>query len=150
MSKQKERKLIGQIHFGDVNELSIAYTVGYLRKPKIIQKNDKTGRNPEFSLMSKGLGSCYLRPQMVDWHKDKTASRVYVSIHDNKKVGMPRYYKNKIYNTEDKTKISEQRCADLTAASKRVTDVFKYQHRSDEYKKAAYRKMYSKTTKNKI
>lgn len=150
MSKVIERKPIGQIHLGDVNEASVCYTLKYLQKPKKIKKNDKTGRYPEFSIMSKGLGSQYIRSQMVDWHKNKTASRVYVALDGNKKGCMPRYYKDKIYSTEDKTKISEQRCIDLELKAKHVADVSLYQYKYNQGKAAAYRKMLQKDTKNKI
>jgi len=56
---------LGYIHYGDVNEASIAYTLKYLCKPKKISKDDKTGRTAEFSLMSKGLGKAYTTKSMV-------------------------------------------------------------------------------------
>lgn len=150
MTNQKELKPIGQIHFGDVNEASICYTLKYIQKPKTIKKNDKTGRTPEFSLMSKGIGSQYLRSSVVDWHKIQETTRVYVSLDGNKKGAMPRYYKDKIYDSESKRKIAIKRSSDLSAQARKVRDVFKYQHDLDQSINAAYRRMHSKTTKNKI
>jgi hypothetical protein len=75
------------------------------KKGKIpVHKNDD--RQKEFSLMSKGLGSNYLTEQMINWHKADITKRMYVPMKDNKKIAMPRYYKDKIYNEAEKQRVA--------------------------------------------
>ncbi|AXH74017.1 MAG: replication initiator protein [Microviridae sp.] len=39
---------------------------------------------------------------MVKWHKSDLEERQYCSIEGGKKIAMPRYYKDKIYSSEEK------------------------------------------------
>lgn len=91
---------IGDIHFGDVNEASVGYTLKYMCKPRTIPLHQNDDRLPEFSLMSKGLGANYLTPQMIDWHHADLLERMYLNIPGGKKISMPRYYKDKIYDDD--------------------------------------------------
>jgi hypothetical protein len=43
---------------------------------------------------------------MINWHKNELEKRMYVPIKDGKKIAMPRYYKDKMYNEEEKGKIN--------------------------------------------
>jgi hypothetical protein len=101
-----DRRPLGQIYIGDVNEASIGYTLKYMTKKGKIPMHYNDDRQKEFSLMSKGLGSNYLTEKMLKWHKDNTEERMYCNIKGNKKIAMPRYYKDKIYNEFDKIRIS--------------------------------------------
>jgi hypothetical protein len=56
--------------------------------------------------MSKRLGDNYITKQMINWHKKDLEKRMYVNIPGNKKIAMPRYYKDKIYNELEKDKIA--------------------------------------------
>lgn len=42
---------------------------------------------------------------MVQWHKNDLLNRMYLTVADGKKVSMPRYYKDKIYNREERGQI---------------------------------------------
>ena len=99
-------KKIGDIYIGEVNEASIGYTLKYMCKKGKIPMHYNDDRQKEFSLMSKGLGANYLTPQMIKWHKKDLEKRMYCNISDNKKIAMPRYYKDKIYNQFDKFHVS--------------------------------------------
>jgi hypothetical protein len=101
-----ERKSLGQIYIGDVNEASIGYTLKYMTKKGKIPMHYNDDRQKEFSLMSKGLGSNYLTEKMVKWHKNNIEERMYCNIKGNKKIAMPRYYKDKIYTDFEKIRIS--------------------------------------------
>jgi ribosomal protein S15P/S13E len=61
--------------------------------------------------MSKGLGKKYLTTKMQQWHKADLLNRMHLNVED-KKIPMPRYYKDKIYNKEErgqiKAKFTEQ------------------------------------------
>jgi len=101
-----DRRPLGQIYIGDVNEASIGYTLKYMTKKGKIPMHYNDDRQKEFSLMSKGLGSNYLTEKMVKWHKNNIEERMYCNIKGNKKIAMPRYYKDKIYSDFEKLRIS--------------------------------------------
>lgn len=93
----------GAIHYGDVNGASIGYTLKYMCKDGRIPMHRNDDRRPEFGRMSKGLGLSYLNEKTKAYHTKKTAllERSCVVI-DEKKVSMPRYYKNKLYSEQQK------------------------------------------------
>lgn len=95
---------IGYVDFGEVSGASIGYCLKYMSKPLRVPAHANDDRLPEFSLMSKGLGSNHLTPAMIKWHKDDLQNRMHIVIEDGKKIAMPRYYKDKIY-TEQERKI---------------------------------------------
>jgi hypothetical protein len=101
-----DRRPLGQIYIGDVNEASIGYTLKYMTKKGKIPMHHNDDRQKEFSLMSKGIGSNYLTENMVKWHKNNIEERMFCNIKGNKKIAMPRYYKDKIYTDFDKIRIS--------------------------------------------
>lgn len=43
----------GQVHYGQLTEASVGYTLKYMCKPKLIPMHRNDDRQPEFSLMSK-------------------------------------------------------------------------------------------------
>ena len=101
-----DRRPLGQIYIGDVNEASIGYTLKYMTKKGKIPMHQNDDRQKEFSLMSKGIGTNYLTDNMIKWHKSNIEERMYCNIKGNKKIAMPRYYKDKIYSEFDKIRIS--------------------------------------------
>lgn len=88
---------MGAVHYGDVGPASVGYCLKYLMKKGQVPKHSRDDRQPEFSLMSKRLGSNYLTPEMVQWHLNDVESRLYCTTLDNVKITMPRYYKNKLF-----------------------------------------------------
>lgn len=88
---------LGDIHIGSVTGASLAYTLKYINKGKIIPMHRNDDRVPEFSLMSKGMGVNYITPSIVAYHK-ADLSRAYVTNPDGHKIALPRYYKQKIYS----------------------------------------------------
>lgn len=118
---------LGDIQYGTVTGGSIAYTLKYMGKQQ--QKPVATATPPpisvqgskvrykfrssisgpvqkQFALMSKGLGKNYLTPQMVKWHTESLHNRMYCTLPDGKKIAMPRYYKDKIYNEHQRKGIA--------------------------------------------
>lgn len=87
----------GDIHYGQVTGASVGYTLKYMCKPQRIPMHINDDRTPEFSLMSKRLGAGYINDQTRQWHKEDLFNRMYLHTDDNKKISMPRYYKNKMY-----------------------------------------------------
>ncbi|WP_444881649.1 rolling circle replication-associated protein [Jeotgalibaca porci] len=91
----------GHIHVGDVTDASIYYTLKYALK-NIGEDKPNLDRKPEKALISKGMGLSYLTPQMVNYYK-KDVSRG-VTLIGNQKVGLPRYYRDKMFTEEEKIK----------------------------------------------
>lgn len=94
-------KPIGYVHFGDVTQASIGYTLKYITKEKRVGLHGRDDREPERSFMSKGLGANYVTPAIVKWHYDDLLNRMYAPLKDGKKAPLARYYKEKIYQPED-------------------------------------------------
>jgi hypothetical protein len=97
---------LGNVHFGDVGDASVGYTLKYISKDKKIPQFNGDDRQKEFALMSKGLGAGYLTHNMVKWHtKGNIENKVYLPLKDGKKAAMPRYYKDKLYDKGQKFRI---------------------------------------------
>lgn len=96
--KKNRYHRIGQVFFGDVSPASIGYVLGYLTTPRTVVKGSGDSRTPEFSNMSKGLGLGYVTDAMTKWHLNDLTERMYVSPEGDKKVAMPRYYRDRIYD----------------------------------------------------
>lgn len=97
---------LGHVHYGTVSGASVGYTLKYMMKPSKIPLHRNDDRQREFSLMSKGLGAKYLTPQMIKWHKADLDNRMYCNIEGGKKIAMPRYYKDKIYQEHERKRIA--------------------------------------------
>lgn len=70
-------------------------------------------RIPEFALMSKGLGSNYLTPQMIRYHQADPVERVHCTLPGGEKLSMPRYYKDKIFTSEQRGQIKAHWSAEM-------------------------------------
>ena len=98
--------ILGNVHFGDVGDASVGYTLKYISKDKKIPQFNGDDRQKEFALMSKGLGAAYLTDNIVKWHtKGNIENKVYLPLKDGKKAAMPRYYKDKLYDKGQKFRI---------------------------------------------
>lgn len=99
----RDRSPIGHVHFGSVSDASVGYCLKYINKKLINKKRHaRDDRQKEFQLCSKGIGAAYLTPQMVKWHKDDPADRCLVMLEDGQKVSLPRYFREKIFNEDEK------------------------------------------------
>lgn len=96
----------GLVDIGTVSGASVGYTLKYISKPSKIPLHRNDDRLKEFSLMSKGLGKSYLSPQMCKWHLADLTGHYYCTIADGKKIQMPRYYKEKLYDELQRKKIA--------------------------------------------
>lgn len=99
----------GHIYIGEAEMASFSYVVGYLNKGRWQPTHELDDRNPEFSLMSKNMGSNYQTPQMERWHKSRLAS--YATMPGGQKVSLPRYYRDKIFTKAERQILNE--CAIL-------------------------------------
>jgi len=90
----------GATHIGQVSANSIAYTCKYVNKPVTVPAHKRDDRQPEFSLMSKGLGKNYLSPAIIQFHTEDL-TRNYVVV-DGHKRALPKYYRNKLLDEEQR------------------------------------------------
>lgn len=93
----------GHIHVGTVTDASIMYCLGYLINGRTWKM--RNGRERPFSLMSRrpGIGSNYLSPEMVAWHR--SGRKNYVQFYEQRRH-LPRYYKTKIFSKIDLVRIA--------------------------------------------
>lgn len=98
----------GTVHIGQVTGASVGYVTSYM-----IDKNNVVDgvRQRPFSIMSKGIGSNYLK-QKRKWHKQAGDHlddyRYYVLNDDGNKQRLPRYYKDKIFSKIERTYLSDK------------------------------------------
>lgn len=136
---------LGNASCGRVSEASCGYTLKYLSKPKTVPKHSNDDRCREFSLMSKRLGANYLTPQMVDWHKADLKERMYVPLPDGKKIAMPRYFKDKIYNDIERAEVAAHAKIRIAEEQAKEAEMFEdVQKMRDERALAAHRRMSKK------
>ncbi|AZL82762.1 replication initiator protein [Apis mellifera associated microvirus 56] len=72
-----------------------AYVVKYLDKGRVIPLFASDDRLKERSWMSKGLGSRYLTPEMISWHR--RAPDGWSIQSEGQTSPLPRYFKNRIF-----------------------------------------------------
>jgi len=138
---------LGEIHYGEVSEASIRYVLNYIEKKKTIA--DLFGRQAEFSLMSKGLGSNYLKSSIQKWHKADLLNRAYLPDKGGKKIHMPRYYKEKLYNELEREKIAVHQMREhLNTEDPALTDPY-YDRDKSERELASFKRM-SNSKKRKL
>ena len=95
---------LGLTDVGTVTTSSIAYCAKYIDKGKTVPQHARDDRYPEFSRMSKGMGANYLTPAVIRWHKSDL-SRCYVVMPGGYRLGLPRYYRDRIYTDEEKAEV---------------------------------------------
>lgn len=98
-----ERVAFGQLDVGQVSGDSIGYVCKYMDKRKQIPKHARDDRQPEFSLMSKGLGANYLTDQARRYHKSHL-DQLYLTKPGGFRIAMPKYYRDKIFSDDEKKK----------------------------------------------
>lgn len=76
------------------------YVLKYISK----QTRKVSGREREFSLMSKGLGANYLSPAIIKYHKN--LENCYITD-DGYKKSMPKYYKEKLYDELERATVTQ-------------------------------------------
>lgn len=108
----------GTVHYGTVSTASIAYMLKYMLKSQWKPQNDADDRQPEFQLMSKGLGAVYAEKQEnIQFHNDDLLNRYYLPQHEGYKAAMPRYYKQLLYPEYKRKRISKHLAAVIAVQS---------------------------------
>lgn len=94
----------GDVRVDPCTSRSMAYVTGYVDK-KIVKPEmaEKDARRREKSFMSKGLGETFITTPTLEYYKRK--KRGYIDLGNNK-VSMPRYYKNKLYDSLEQVQVN--------------------------------------------
>lgn len=130
---------LGHIHYGQVSGASIGYTLKYMDKPKRIPMHRNDDRIPEFSLMSKRLGANYLSDAVVRYHHADLLNRMVITIEDGRKIAMPRYFKDKLYDDYQRDQLRNHHVALMhdTDRKNRMDDP-DYERNFEAYKLARF------------
>jgi hypothetical protein len=137
--KRNVRRTMGTIYVDEVNQNTIAYTMKYMYKPSTIPRFASDDRLKEFHRMSNNIGKDYLSDAIKKYHTDDL-SRYYLEDHTGKRIKMPRYYANEIYNKDQLQEISkiihDHYEEEERKLIKRVQRLYKGRMTVDEYKEA--------------
>lgn len=95
----------GRVQVDPVNDATIGYVCGYVNKPHV----KLIGREPEFNVMSQGLGKSYITSEVVEFHRQNSAN--YVVLPGGIKKAMPRYYRDKIFDEWQREEMSKSALA---------------------------------------
>lgn len=90
----------GNIQVGTVTERSISYVCKY----HVNRTDYPVGLNPSFVLMSKGIGKAYVE-KFREYHEESIDRCYYTRF--NQKKRLPRYFKDKVYTTQQKEDIMQ-------------------------------------------
>lgn len=105
----------GYVHFGyDCSGAAIAYVTKYMCKVGKIPVHDHDDRQPEFALMSKGLGKNYITSEILHYYGQRHVN--YLTQLSGFRIAMPRYYANRIYTEYDREQIAYKALSDYYAA----------------------------------
>jgi len=94
----------GHIHQGEGNAATFGYTAKYLMK-RTHEEWKPQDRQPEFQLQSKGLGAGFLTPAMLKYLRENEQTYVHLN---GFKVGLPRYYMEKIFTPEQRKRLAKR------------------------------------------
>ncbi len=95
----------GHVRVDPCNTGTIRYVTGYVISGKTEPLTDCDDRLPNFSIMSKHLGSNYLSPAVIKFHKERLEA--HITLPGGFKTSMPRYYADRIFNKREKNLINE-------------------------------------------
>lgn len=89
---------LGETHVVPANKETIGYVMKYLDKRLGQEKLWK--KEPEYNTMSEGVGKSYISKN-ANWHKINI-DILYVMKNNGIKIPMPRYYRSKIFNNDER------------------------------------------------
>jgi hypothetical protein len=141
---------LGSIDVGTVTGASIGYVMKYISKPQKIPAHRNDDRGMGFSVMSKGLGENYVTDAIKRWHHADIYNRMNIVIEDGKIIAMPRYYKDRIYEKEKRQMIGRHQAKVRELENAILEKQPGYTRRKVEADKAAFEKLHSPRTDEKI
>lgn len=137
----------GSVHFGDVKENSVGYTLKYaFKRVKRVHKTDhkevNPSRAPEKALISQGIGLSYLTPEKIKFYQNDLEKQLVKD--GGREQAIPRYYRNKIYTQaqlDARSRVIQKAMADqFSPEDLRERQALAKKAFSDSQKKEAKRK----------
>lgn len=101
----------GHITIGTANTQTVNYTLKYISKGRKIPQYQGDDRQKERSLMSKGMGLAYLTEHNKKMH-NSNLNRQYVVTNELIKIALPRYLKERLYDSLERQFVAEQMAQD--------------------------------------
>lgn len=99
----------GMVDIAGISMASIFYVVNYVLKSTWQPEQDDDDREPEFAVMSKRLGESYLTEAKKEWHtRELDELPAYVTMPNGTRCAMPRYFKKKVYNLDQRKKLQQE------------------------------------------
>lgn len=145
----RESWKLGTVHIIPANAQTIAYLMKYLDKQLGNEKVWKA--EPEFNIMSEGIGNHYIT-KMKTWHKSNIEV-LYVTNRNNVKVPMPKIYRLKIFDEQDRKEqiiIVNERLEENKAEKIKVIGTEIYNYNQNAQAKEDLRRFKKKTKKRTI
>lgn len=90
----------GHVQVDKVSPGSIAYVCGYVNKQKFFSEMENDDREPEYSVMSKGIGDNFLSQSRVENLKQTLDPIIWLG--KGQKMSLPRYYRDKVLSDQEK------------------------------------------------
>lgn len=135
----------GHVRVDPCNEATIGYVCGYVMKSVIDGKDkEEEPRQREFSLMSKGMGLSYLTPNVIEYLKRK--ENPYLVVPDGKKVLVPRYYKDKVFDDGAKKRIAKKALKHLEEQDKFENPEHELAYKFDLYRREEKKRLLKRAT----
>lgn len=125
---------LGHVQVDPCNIKTIQYTSKYVMK----SNKKPTGVEPEFSLMSKGLGKNFLTDAVQKYYKENQIP--YVVWKDGQKMTMPRYYKERIFTEEERKKFGIEALREVKAENLTPKKVFEINQMNKKQKQLRHDK----------
>lgn len=139
----------GHTTVGTITGASVGYSFKYLSKPCRVPQHKNDDRLREFALMSKGLGKSYVE-KFKSWHHADKYNRMYCNADQGKKIAMPRYYKQKIYDDQTRKLIGLIAQVKKSKELQKKIDAYdgNYYRDKAEADKASFKRMHHRSTIN--
>lgn len=118
-SKSSPAVSLGHVHFLPFNDATIRYCTGYVCKSYGQKLSNKLP--PQFSVMSKRLGSQYLTDAVVRYHR--AGDNNFLS-YQGVKIAMPRYFGERLFTAEQRKAFADTRVKQIADGElKIISDV---------------------------
>lgn len=103
---KNDKGYIGNVTIGYLTMASANYTLKYISKGRKIPQYKGDDRQPEKSIMSKGMGLSYITPAIYKLHR-QDLERQYCVTDEGQKIPLPRYLKDRLYDSLEREWIVE-------------------------------------------
>lgn len=115
---------LGHSHMLPFNDATVRYVTGYVCKS--YGRKISNHLPPQFSIMSKRLGSQYLTDSVIKYHRDGDFNFLY---HQGSKIAMPRYFGERLFTADQRKAFADERVRMIADGELRIISdvgIFEY------------------------